>query len=42
MKVAPKPSTVAGAGPSFTHELPRHPVTALRLKTRYVGDVLYP
>jgi len=33
-KVAPKPITITNAGISFTHELPAHSVTVLRLKTR--------
>ena len=34
VKVAPRPITITNAGPSFTHELPQHSVTVLRLKTR--------
>lgn len=33
-KVAPKPIAITNAGTSFTHELPAHSVTVLRLKTR--------
>lgn len=34
MKVAPKAITITNAGTQFTHELPAHSVTVLRLKTR--------
>jgi alpha-N-arabinofuranosidase len=34
VRVAPRPVTIANAGLSFTHELPAHSVTVLRLKTR--------
>jgi len=34
MKIAPKPITITNAGTSFTHELPAHSVTVIRLKTR--------
>ncbi len=34
MHVAPKAITIANAGPQFTHELPAHSVTVLRLRTR--------
>jgi alpha-N-arabinofuranosidase len=34
MKVAPKAVTIANAGTRFTHELPAHSVTVIRLKTR--------
>jgi len=34
-KVAPKPITITNAGTSFTHELPAHSVTVIRLKTRW-------
>ena len=33
-KVAPVPVTIHDAGTTFTHELPAHSVTVLRLKTR--------
>jgi alpha-N-arabinofuranosidase len=33
-RFAPKPITITNAGTSFTHELPAHSVTVLRLKTR--------
>jgi alpha-N-arabinofuranosidase len=34
MKVTPKPFTIKNAGTSFTHELPAHSVSVMRLKTR--------
>jgi alpha-N-arabinofuranosidase len=34
MKVVPKPVTIRNAGSTFTHELPAHSVTVIRLKTR--------
>jgi alpha-N-arabinofuranosidase len=33
-KVVPRPFTIRNAGPSFTHELPAHSVSVIRLKTR--------
>ena len=33
-KVVPKPFTMADSSASFTHELPAHSVTVIRLKTR--------
>jgi alpha-N-arabinofuranosidase len=33
-RVAPKPITIGNAGSRFTHELPAHSVTMIRLKTR--------
>lgn len=34
MKVVPKPFTIRNAASSFTHELPAHSVSVIRLKTR--------
>jgi len=34
VSVSRRPITLTNAGPSFTHELPQHSVTVLRLKTR--------
>jgi alpha-L-arabinofuranosidase len=33
-KVVPKPIAIANAGPMFSHELPAHSVSVIRLKTR--------
>ena len=34
MKIAPKPLAIRDAGPAFSHELPAHSVSVIRLKTR--------
>jgi hypothetical protein len=34
LKVVPKAFTIKNAAPSFTHELPAHSVSVIRLKTR--------
>ena len=34
MKVAPKPIVIRDAGATFSHELPAHSVSVIRLKTR--------
>ena len=33
MKIAPKPFAIHDAGPTFSHELPAHSVSVIRLKT---------